>query len=278
MSARKKFTCAALACFLALGGAGGTEAVSAAPDRWTVSIGSLDVMGAADVRVTGRLELDRPHSADLTLEGFVNGTVAVRFVPLEGAAESPQPCGLELTGKVRADDLPRAAITALRCSFEGGPDGVVASLALCLQLIPNETISNNIFWMLFSMNVVFLLISYIPMFPAFSKLRKVDAARPRVFSFPFGGVLQTAMLAIPCAELVLSIVATVFPKDAMGTWSMSGDWTMVMGVVIFIALGEVVRIVSARGREEEFAGLTPELAGRRLAEESATETSRIAGN
>lgn len=51
-----------------------------------------------------------------------------------------------------------------------------------------------------------------------------------------------------------------------------------MGVVIFIALGEVVRIVSARGREEEFAGLTPELAGRRLAEESATETSRIAGN
>lgn len=157
-------------------------------------------------------------------------------------------------------------------------DGVVASLALCLQLIPNETISNNIFWMLFSMNVVFLLISYIPMFPAFSKLRKVDAARPRVFSFPFGGVLQTAMLAIPCAELVLSIVATVFPKDAMGTWSMSGDWTMVMGVVIFIALGEVARIVSARGREEEFAGLTPELAGRRLAEESATETSRIVGN
>lgn len=131
MSARKNSACVALACFLALfplGGAGGTEAVSAAPDRWMVSIGSLDVMGAADVRVTGRLELDRPHSADLTLEGFVNGTVAVRFVPLEGAAESPQPCGLELTGKVRADDLPRAAITALRCSFEGGPDGVVASL------------------------------------------------------------------------------------------------------------------------------------------------------
>ena len=68
MSARKKFTCAALACFLALGGAGGTEAVSAAPDRWTVSIGKLDVMGAADVRVTGRLELDRPRSADLRSE------------------------------------------------------------------------------------------------------------------------------------------------------------------------------------------------------------------
>lgn len=128
MSARKKFTCAALACFLALGGAGETEAVSAAPDRWTVSIGKLDVMGAADVRVTGRLELDRPRSADLTLEGFVNGTVAVRFVPPEGSAEGAQPCGLELTGKVRAEDLPTAAITALRCSFEGRPDGVTALL------------------------------------------------------------------------------------------------------------------------------------------------------
>ena len=85
-------------------------------------------MGAADVRVTGRLELDRPRSTDLTLEGFVKGTVAVRFVPPEGSAEGSQPCGLELTGKVRAEDLPTAAITALRCSFEGRPDGVTASL------------------------------------------------------------------------------------------------------------------------------------------------------
>ena len=132
MSVRKNFACAALACFLALfplGGTGCTEAISAGLDRWTVSIGSLDVMGAADVRVTGRLELDRPHSADLALEGFVKGTVAVRFVPPKGSVEGAQPCGLELTGKVRADDLPTAVITALRCSFEGSPDeGVAASL------------------------------------------------------------------------------------------------------------------------------------------------------
>ena len=85
-------------------------------------------MGAADVRVTGRLELDRPRSADLTLEGFVKGTVAVRFVPPEGSAEGSQLCGLELTGKVRAEDLPTAAVTALRCTFEGRPDGVTALL------------------------------------------------------------------------------------------------------------------------------------------------------
>lgn len=46
---------------------------------------------------------------------------------------------------------------------------------------------------------------------------------------------------------------------------------MLIGVVVFIALGEVVRVVSARGRETEYKGLTPELAAARLAEEAEAE-------
>lgn len=147
-------------------------------------------------------------------------------------------------------------------------DGIVATLAILLQLIPVEAISNGIFWMLFSMNVVFLLISYIPMFPAFMKLRKVDPDRKRVFSVPFKGGLLIASLVIPVVELVLSIIATVMPTDAEGAWSLTGDWKMVIGVLIFIVLGEVVRVVSAKGRTEEYKGLTPELAKQRLAEEA----------
>lgn len=147
-------------------------------------------------------------------------------------------------------------------------DGIVATLAILLQLIPVEAISNGIFWMLFSMNVVFLLISYIPMFPAFMKLRKVDPDRKRVFSVPFKGGLLIASLVIPVVELVLSIIATVMPTDAEGAWSLAGDWKMVIGVLIFIVLGEVVRVVSAKGRTEEYKGLTPELAKQRLAEEA----------
>ncbi|MDY4522692.1 MAG: APC family permease [Atopobium sp.] len=145
-------------------------------------------------------------------------------------------------------------------------DGVVASLALCLQLIPNETIANNIFWMLFSMNVVFLLISYIPMFPAFLKLRKVDPNRERVFKFPFTGAMQMIALAVPAIELVLCIIATiVFPV-------FEGDWSFLIGTLVFIALGEVVRVWSARGRKVAYQGLTPELAAQRLADEAAQPT------
>ena len=145
-------------------------------------------------------------------------------------------------------------------------NGVVATLALMLQLIPIPAISEGIFWMLFSINVVFLLISYIPMFPAFLKLRRVDANRPRVFRFPFKGALMYAALIVPAVELVLSIVATIMPLSAD---EVATKLPMLIGVLLFVVIGEVVRIVSARGRTEEYHGLTPELAAARLAEEAA---------
>ena len=127
MLSRKGFACAALALFLALlpmGRAVGTERVPAGPGRWSVTVGSLDVMGAAEVRVVADLELERPRSADLSFEGFVKGTAAVRLVCGTGdgsSAEGPRTCGLELTGRVLAADLPRAAVTAVRCTFGGSP-------------------------------------------------------------------------------------------------------------------------------------------------------------
>ncbi|OUP07303.1 APC family permease [Collinsella sp. An2] len=147
-------------------------------------------------------------------------------------------------------------------------NGVVATLALLLQLVPIPAVSEGVFWMLFSANVVFLLISYIPMFPAFLKLRRVDADRPRVFTFPFKGKAMMVALVIPAIELVLAIIATVVPLSAD---EVADKLPILIGVVFFIAVGEVVRVVSARGRAEEYHGLTPELAAERLAEEAKAE-------
>lgn len=147
-------------------------------------------------------------------------------------------------------------------------DGIVATLALLLQLVPIPAISEGIFWMLFSMNVVFLLISYIPMFPAFLKLRKVDPNRKRVYEFPFKGTAMMVALAVPAIELVLSIIATVVPLSAD---EVESKLPILIGVIFFVLLGEVVRVISARSRKEEYHGLTPELAAARLAEEAAAE-------
>ncbi len=147
-------------------------------------------------------------------------------------------------------------------------NGVVASLILCIQLIPNEFVSNNIFWMLFSLSVVFLLLTYIPMFPAFLKLRKVDPNRPRVYEFPFKGAAMKVALFVPMVELVLAVIATVVPLSAD---EVADKVPMLIGLAVFLVIGEVFRIVSAKDRAEEYKGLTPELAAQRLAEEAAAE-------
>lgn len=149
-------------------------------------------------------------------------------------------------------------------------NGVVASIILCIQLVPIEAISNGIFWMLFSLSVVFLLLTYVPMFPAFMNLRKNDPNRKRVYEMPFKGGLLKAAMIVPMVELVAVIVTTVVPLSAS---EVPTKMPMLIGLVVLVAIGEVVRVVSARGRKEEYKGLTPELAEQRLAEEAAAEKS-----
>lgn len=151
-------------------------------------------------------------------------------------------------------------------------NGIVATAVLLIQLIPNEAISDGLFWTLFATSVVFLLLTYIPMFPAFLKLRKVDANRPRVYRFPFSGTAAKVILAIPVIELVLACVATVIPLSAE---EVAGKVPMLAIFVVFLIMGEVVRIVSARGRKEEFKGLTPVMAAERLAAEAEGESDQI---
>ena len=56
-------------------------------------------------------------------------------------------------------------------------NGVVASVLVLLSPVMELAGFDSFFWIFFSMNIVFLLISYIPMFPAFLKLRKIDLRR-----------------------------------------------------------------------------------------------------
>ncbi len=158
---------------------------------------------------------------------------------------------------ISKDDMPNGANLV---------NAVVASLVLALQLVPVEAISEGIFWMLFGTSVVFLLLTYIPMFPAFLNLRKNDPNRERVFTFPFKGAMMNVAIAVPCIELVLAIVATIVPLSAD---EVADKVPMLVIFAVLLVVGEIVRIWSARGRETEYKGLTPELAAQRLAEEAA---------
>lgn len=80
----------------------------------------------------------------------------------------------------RHGNMPRPfALVSKKTGMPNGSaliNGCFASLVLLLQIPLGE--GSDVFWVFFSMNVVFLLMSYIPMFPAFWRLRKYDD-RPR---------------------------------------------------------------------------------------------------
>lgn len=164
---------------------------------------------------------------------------------------------------ISKDDMPNGANLV---------NAIVATLVLALQLVPVKAISEGIFWMLFGTSVVFLLLTYIPMFPAFIKLRKNDPNRKRVFQVPFKGFLLKLAIAVPCVELVLAIVATIVPLSAA---EIPEKVPMLIIFAVLLVIGEFVRVWSARGRAVEYKGLTPELAEQRLAEEAVAESAEV---
>lgn len=164
---------------------------------------------------------------------------------------------------ISKDDMPNGANLV---------NAIVATLVLTLQLVPVKAISEGIFWMLFGTSVVFLLLTYIPMFPAFIKLRKNDPNRKRVFQVPFKGFLLKLAIAVPCVELVLAIVATIVPLSAA---EIPEKVPMLIIFAVLLVIGEFVRVWSARGRAVEYKGLTPELAEQRLAEEAVAESAEV---
>lgn len=225
-------------------------------------------------------EIDASYGMIVAVQTMVSGTalaplfqiICVAFLITLFANMAAWSFGVNSVARYAAEHGNMPKVFASMISDDDMPNGanlvnaIVASLTLSLQLVPIDAISNGLFWMLFGTSVVFLLLTYIPMFPAFLNLRKNDPNRERVFTFPFKGAMMKVALAVPAIELVLAIVATLVPLSAD---EIESKVPMLIIFFVLLAIGEVVRIVSAKGRTEEYKGLTPELAAQRLAEEAA---------
>jgi amino acid transporter len=60
-------------------------------------------------------------------------------------------------------------------------NGIVASIVVIIApFIPNQ----DLFWCFFALNLVMFLLAYVPVFPAFFELRKMDPQRKRPFKVP----------------------------------------------------------------------------------------------
>ena len=160
--------------------------------------------------------------------------------------------GVNSVAKYSADDggLPKVFS---KTNKEGVPymssimNGIVASVIIIIGIILGEVSesASNLFWTFFSLSLVTLLISYIPLFLSFIKLRKTDKTE-RVYRVPGGKVMTALMAYVPFILLVLSVIFTLF-GDFSGEY-INSNIPLIVGVVVSVIIQE---ILAARVKESK---------------------------
>ncbi|MDR1014026.1 MAG: APC family permease [Coriobacteriales bacterium] len=128
-------------------------------------------------------------------------------------------------------------------------NGVVASvLVIAAPLITTITGNEEIFWSFFALQIITLLASYIVLFPAFLKLRRIDPDIERPFKVKGGPVLLNVITWVPLVLLVVSLFFCVTWPEEEG-WFV--DWTLLVGALVAVVAGEVIAVLSGRGASKE---------------------------
>ena len=94
-------------------------------------------------------------------------------------------------------------------------------------------------WSFFALNLVMFLMSYIPVFPGFLKLRKTDPDTERPFRVPGSEIVVTLLAYIPMILIIVSIIFTAVPLS-FDPDTLAGTLPITIGAIIFIVLGEIV--------------------------------------
>ena len=184
--------------------------------------------------------------------GVLVGTVALLFLITLFGNMISWSMGVNSTAAFAADngDMPRAF--AVRWKKNDMPvgaalaSGAVAS-AVCALGVAIEALSpdSSLFWSFFALNLVMLLLSYLPVFPAFLKLRCTDAQTPRPFRVPGSPAMLRCIAYVPMALIMVSIIFTAVPLS-FDEETLAAFLPITAGSLISVAVGEI--LIAARGR------------------------------
>lgn len=115
-------------------------------------------------------------------------------------------------------------------------NGIVATFIVVIApLLPNQ----DLFWSFFSLNLVLFLLSYIPVFPAFYKLRKIDPDQPRPFKVSGSSSMLKVYMVLPMIIIIISLIFTAVPLQ-YDKASLTEQLPITIGAIIFIIIGELI--------------------------------------
>lgn len=117
--------------------------------------------------------------------------------------------------------------------------GLVGAVIATAGILVAEFVSDevtNLFWTFFSLSLVTLLLSYLPMFMAFIKLHKQGRKSAKGFWIE-GGEIKIALYGfIPFLLILIALFFTLFPSFELSMWS--ENWPLIVGASAAIIIGE----------------------------------------
>lgn len=115
-------------------------------------------------------------------------------------------------------------------------NGIVASIVVIIApFLPNQ----DLFWAFFSLNLVMFLLSYVPVFPAFLKLRKIDPDIERPFKVSGSDGFLKVLATLPMIFILVSLIFTAVPLS-FDPESLAEMLPITIGSIVFIIAGEVI--------------------------------------
>ena len=113
---------------------------------------------------------------------------------------------------------------------------------------------SHMFWAFFSLSLVCLLLSYIPMFAAFIKLHKKGQQVKDGYWLKIGPVMRWIMGLVPLILLFVSLFFTlvIYPDDLALTWEENN--VLIISSVVCIVIGEVMVLnMSRKDKQKKLA-------------------------
>ncbi|MEA4909153.1 MAG: APC family permease [Chloroflexi bacterium] len=158
------------------------------------------------------------------LTNMVTWTMGANRTAAEAAAEGELP---EIFGRLHpVNQTPTGAFLIT---------GVVSTAVLVIYGFMAGS-AEDLFWTLFAFSSIVFLVPYLALFPAFLKLRKVDADLERPYRVPGGSSLATIM-AVVCEVFILqAILFFVWVPGQPMDWSYA--LPVIVGVVVTVIVGE----------------------------------------